>query len=563
MLLALLSVANAADVLIPEATPASLDDFSVAYMVYDLVVGQVGGSMYAVEDGDAIRKWADKDAEGCFDEPACPANLWGRTDARLAVVMGVGKADGGLAITARFYEPGRADPLREIQDVVPAGAELAFAKDLAMAVNETIVGIPKRKSVATVEAAEAAGGDPVAERAALAAEVRAEAEREARAKAKAAEEEAEAEEERAAAERRKIAEAERKAVALEEPPPTKEKRGSRGSGEEDAAIDAIEGEPGPPEPLRFDTSDDEEPADASEKDLDGSEVRGVSRGEGASERDEQERRRMRLPRGAYERYRASGKEAEDWLADARVRQHLVSIEAAGGWGFGSTDRAYGVWVSLGTTVTSGGAEEFEVLTASTWEGGGKGEGGGSGLAAGAAVGFQVAWFVQPGLSIGVQQGRKYLEAGWECEQCEEPVTELDYPPVVGTQGWIQPRVRFFLTPTGILKPYLLGSLDIGLYDGFVPYTDDFDFPVAKGGVRMGASGGVGLAVDAIERLSFFVELPYSFTFPPVWRSYDDFAVENQPAGLPDRPCLVGDDTESCLRWPEGVFRPVLGVAVHF
>ena len=136
-----------------------------------------------MDDGEALRRWAGKDADGCFDNPDCPLVLWGRTDARLAVVLGVGHTDTGLSITVRLYDPTHQGAIREIRDVVPSGAELAFAKDVAVAVNETIAGIPRRTApvLVTEEPPPDRTGDRAAEEEALrAAEALAEAEEEAR-----------------------------------------------------------------------------------------------------------------------------------------------------------------------------------------------------------------------------------------------------------------------------------------------------------------------------------------------------------------------------------------------
>ena len=127
-------------------------------------------------------------------------------------------------------------------------------------------------------------------------------------------------------------------------------------------------------------------------------------------------------------------------------------------------------------------------------------------------------------------------------------TELSFDPVPGTQLWIQPRVRAFLVPTGVVKPYALGSLDLVIYDGFVPDTSDVDFPNAAGGLTVAGRVGAGVAIDATSSLSFFVEVPYSITISPLWRSYDDLTVTRQPAGIPGQ---------------GGLLRLMGGVGVHF
>jgi hypothetical protein len=482
--------AAAADILIPEATPESLDDFSVAYMVYDLVATELNSGMFRVDDADRIRAWAGKDADACFDVPECPGNLWGRTDARLAVVMGVGHTDAGLSITVRFYDPDHTDPIREMQDVVPAGAELAFAKDVVMAVNETIVTIPPRGRTLTGTGGTSTGTGGTS-----------------RTPAPADDEE-----------------------VLPPVPDEKGGRVQRPPRDEDEELDGPRPEEHDDTPVTKDRKplgDDDEVVDDAEKHLDEKDL--PSTRELAKDRaqDEAERRQMGIPQGAYERYKDSGLSQKEWMRSARVRHLGAFVEAAGGYGIGDTDRAYGVWVNL----VDSGDGTFTSSAASTWEGSGKGPDGGAGLAVFGAVGLTATWWFEFSVAGGIQQGKKYLEAGWECTACSTPTESVPFDPVTGTQLWIQPKVRFLPVVTGLVKPYVVVSGDIALYDGFVPDTELVDFPDAGSGANWGVGVGLGVAVDALPNLSFFAEVPFSVTLSPLWHSYDDPAVATQPAGI--------------------------------
>lgn len=476
LLLALTSPTSAAEVLFPEATPIALDDFSVAYIVYEMVYGEVANGLFDIEGGESIRKWAGADADGCFDNDACPANLWDRTDARLALVMAAGAQDGGTAIEIRFYAWNRREPLRVMKDIIPGGTELAYAKDVSIAVAEVLAEVPRRPT-GPLPAAKPPSDPAVVD-----------------------DEPMEDDDPAPAAPRR-----------TPQPPP-----------EEEA-------EPEPPRRTSGSLpADDEEP---ERRPSGGSDV-------GGGRVSAEDQRALGVSARLAQKWRESGMTVEAWRDAERIRSRRVSLELAGGWGMGNTDRGYGVWVGL--------ENQNGVLTttaASTWEGAGVG----MGVSAWAGLGYAPVTWLEVGLNGGIQQGKKYLEAGWECGECNPASDEVPFDPVTGTQLWISPKIRLHPVAAGVIKPYLLTSLDLSFYDGFVAETTTIAFPGAEGGLAYGVGFGGGIAVDATPDVSFFAEVPYSLTMSPVWRSYDDPAVATQPAGL-----TYGD----------GLLRFVGGVSLH-
>ena len=87
-------------------------------------------------------------SDTCADNDACPANLWDRTDARLAVVMSVGQSAGGLEVTVALHgaeEPGAFKVLRQ---VVAPGQEMAYANTIVKAARDALPLLPERKPVA-------------------------------------------------------------------------------------------------------------------------------------------------------------------------------------------------------------------------------------------------------------------------------------------------------------------------------------------------------------------------------------------------------------------------------
>ncbi len=127
--------ALAGDVLVPEATPAQLSDFSVAYLFYDMLLSALRDQSLGVQDADAMRKWAGTDGDACFDNPDCPRLLWDHdAGGSVLVVLGVGQAGDGLEVTARLYSSGQSDPAQTIHETVSGGGEQKLADKITAAV---------------------------------------------------------------------------------------------------------------------------------------------------------------------------------------------------------------------------------------------------------------------------------------------------------------------------------------------------------------------------------------------------------------------------------------------
>ncbi len=141
-----LSMALAAEVLIPSATPLTPDDFSVAESFYRQVVAASLQAGLAVEDADGIRVWAGADAENCFDTESCPGSLWNRTDARVALVMRVGKGTNGTLVEVRLFAPDDPTPLKVMRETVQPGKEASFSAKLALTTQEVLSITPERSA---------------------------------------------------------------------------------------------------------------------------------------------------------------------------------------------------------------------------------------------------------------------------------------------------------------------------------------------------------------------------------------------------------------------------------
>jgi hypothetical protein len=448
-LLALVGAAHATDILFVDATPATLDDFSVAGVFYGMVISAAEDDDLSFDDADAIRKWAGADADACWDVEACPANLWGRTDARLAVVLSVEGTDTGLEVGVRLHGADEAAPFKVIRESVAPGQEGAFARTVAKAAKDALPLLPARKPVAgpvLVIEDEFVPGEPPAR------------------------------------------------DPLPRDPLPDVDRG-------DPVTDTRPADPTPP-PDR--TPDD----------------RAVT----ARLSAEEERRRMGIPAGAYRRYEASGLSRADWLRKARVRAGHGFLELSGGYALGDVDRGYGVRLRI----EEQGDGAFQTIGSSTWEG----PGAGGAPSFGFALGYAPAWFLDTSVSVAVVYGAKHLNTGWEClDACDPASSEYTHDPVRAVQAVIEPRLRIYPVPTGVVKPYALLAFSVMLHDGFqVPDPEFVDYPDSPAGASLGPTAGLGLAFDPISRLSLFLEVPGTLLLTPA-RVEGDRDVTLQPGSL--------------------------------
>ncbi len=463
-LVALFAPAQAADVLFVEATPATLDDFSVAGLFYGMVVSAAEEQGLDYQDADAIRRWAGTDADTCWDDDACPSNLWDRTDARLAVVMSVGTTASGLVVQARLHGVDETAPFKVLKETVPPGGELEVAERIARAAADALPLLPVRKPVSgpvlVIEDEVVPPPEDLPDP-----------------------DERELPDEPDTPAGRPDAGAGRAKVDDRRPP------------DRDAVPDRPAG--------RADPRRDRDGEDSLREHL----------------RTEEDRRRMGVPAPAYARYEASGLSREEWLAKARVRAGRAFLELGGGWGIGDVDRGYGVRLRIEES-----GDTFETVGTSSWEGAGAG----AAPTFGFTLGYAPAWYLDTSVAVAVQYGTKYLDTGWECPaQCDPAASEYVHDPVGAVQAFVEPRVRFYPVATGVVKPYALVAFSVLLHDGFeVPDPDFVDYPDAPAGASFGPTGGLGLAIDPVARVTIFGEVPATLLLAqPVTRADGEVSLD--------------------------------------
>ncbi|RME22110.1 MAG: hypothetical protein D6798_16615 [Deltaproteobacteria bacterium] len=228
----------------------------------------------------------------------------------------------------------------------------------------------------------------------------------------------------------------------------------------------------------------------------------------------------RLPLYVQQDFERSGLPLEDWLDEARIRTPAVFLEVHGGAVMGDLDRRYDVRVAL-YDEAGGGYTERDVYRYETFLNG-------RGATGAVVLGYQLTWWLDIGVLGSVQFGHKELTTGSEvwcagCNPSDGTDTLLDgagdpeqvWDPVSAVLGVVEPRVRLYPLAKGPFKPYGLVGFNLRFYDAYtVPEGEFATYPEATGGVGFGPTLGGGLAIDATERVSGIIEVPWTYVVSP-------------------------------------------------
>ncbi|MED5373621.1 MAG: hypothetical protein VX899_21565 [Myxococcota bacterium] len=222
--------------------------------------------------------------------------------------------------------------------------------------------------------------------------------------------------------------------------------------------------------------------------------------------DEAERKEMGISKALYERYLASGMDDPDaWLRVNRVRTETVGLEFGGGGAFGSVDRS----VTLRLVLQQDSDDDFieldryeeDVLT-----GGRRGQG-----SAHLYASLSPRWDL--GALVAIQYSEKQLTTGWELvdeDGFADEETDVRAP-AAAALALVEPRLRFFPRPVGVVKPYLLAHANMRFYDAYILQdTAKVSYQPGRPAMQpLGIGAGLGLALDVTPQLALFVELPYT------------------------------------------------------
>ncbi|MEN9786223.1 MAG: hypothetical protein RLZZ299_1487 [Pseudomonadota bacterium] len=142
--LSLVAPARAEDVIAPDPTPRSLEDFTLAFAVQEALLEALRAGGVDVVDADTMRKWAVPAMDGCAENAECLTDTWPATDARLAIVMLAGRVPGGIDVEVRLHGADAEAPFKVYADSVKDGEEPRWARETARRVRDALALMPER-----------------------------------------------------------------------------------------------------------------------------------------------------------------------------------------------------------------------------------------------------------------------------------------------------------------------------------------------------------------------------------------------------------------------------------
>lgn len=256
-----------------------------------------------------------------------------------------------------------------------------------------------------------------------------------------------------------------------------------------------------------------------------------------------------IPKRVWQRYEDSGLTWRRFKERELIRAGSVIVEVHGGALFGAVDRAYDVRVSvLQSELSTAENPDPEFSQHGLYQREGFIQG--SAWSVGASVGYVPLWFLELGLTGGMQVGKKQLSTGWEQYVAPDEVNPYDastseLDPNLAFMGFVEPRLRWYVVPTGPVKPYALTAASLRFYDGYgVADNDAISYPDRAGGMGAGIVAGGGLAFDAPGGFAAFLEVPWTYMFSPQTFQRDQGQISAKPSAR--------DTTSSLLQLRAGV-----------
>ena len=225
-----------------------------------------------------------------------------------------------------------------------------------------------------------------------------------------------------------------------------------------------------------------------------------------------------IPEKVWRRYEDSGLTWRRFKERELIRAGSVTLELHGSALFGDIDRAYDVRVGVIQDDESTAADEATFSEFGLYQA--EGFVSGTGWSVGATVGYLPLWWLEIGVSGGMQVGRKYLTTGWEQylpsdEQNPYDTSSQDFDPTLAFMGMVEPRLRWYFVATGPVKPYVVTGATLRFYDGYVvPDLDTIKYPDRTGGMSTGLTAGAGLAFDAPGGFIASLEVPWTYLLTP-------------------------------------------------
>jgi hypothetical protein len=164
----------------------------------------------------------------------------------------------------------------------------------------------------------------------------------------------------------------------------------------------------------------------------------------------------------------------------------------------------------------------------------------SGFGGGLYLSFAPSWWLDLGVVLGVQTGEKRLSTGWEQYVDGELYTDqsVTHDPALAVMGVVEPRIRIFFVPVGVVKPYVSAGGAFRALDSYsAPDLDTVAYGDLEGQVDAAISVGGGLSLDMPVGLSLVLDVPW------FWR-LDDGSLHHVYEGhglalLPSEPAPSG------------------------
>ena len=224
------------------------------------------------------------------------------------------------------------------------------------------------------------------------------------------------------------------------------------------------------------------------------------------------------------RFEASGLDEARFRAERRVRTGQIGVELWGGAAFGDVNRYYDARLGL---AADGETVQGQYQYASFRNG--------TSPHVGLTLAYAPVAWAEATLSLGLQVSRQEQVVGAEIDG-QGAATRVAFAPGKSLLGELAPGVRFLPLSAGLAKPYGLLALDLRFYPAYasVEYQGN-SFPELPGGVALGPTLGLGLALDAGRRATGFFEVPWTLVLWPPPSLTGAAALST----LPDEPVGVG------------------------
>ncbi len=236
-----------------------------------------------------------------------------------------------------------------------------------------------------------------------------------------------------------------------------------------------------------------------------------------------------LPPWDQARFEESGLSAAEFSERERVRTGHLSVELYGGAAFGDLDRYYSTRVAF--SEDSGEREQTGTYQYATMRNG-------SGASFGLTLAYAPVAWAEPTLSVGLQLSHQEQVVGYEVTESGERVDSdrVVFVPGRSMLGLVEPGLRFLPIASGAFKPYALAGLNLRFFPGYgESEVGGVDYPSLPGGVALGPTLGLGLAMEAAGRGRGFVEIPWTLVLLPLAVAEGAGALTS----VPDEPLGVG------------------------